>query len=764
MENQNNILLDIIKSGNVNQVKEKLFNEYQSKTELISKKILEIQKLLFKVDPLELMNYLTSTNYFSSVMMGSEIEYSQEQILQDRAVEYVQSLLVSTTIDSYRISDDKERKEVYFHAIQEKTIELYQDVQGWYYYWSSYAEKELNMNQDDINYIVESQMFSLVRGKRYQFQEEDYLTSLILPLDDLIRSKYKISAIDVVEGLLNIEKSLTQGRGKALNGLQDLMEKYAERDISSSIEIRNQGTDLFNKLLGTGTNDVKEITNWPDKFIEDFSLSLGEATGFTHEQYSYWPVLSLPIERKPFIKLNDRYYCFSYYSLFDNIYRILQKNLSGSRQSKDYWEQTQKETSENAVVLLFKEMLPGCSIYRDNYYPEKESLRRMNENDILIEYENSLLIIEVKAGSFSPVPALLNAKSHLKSYKNLVEKADQQCQRTVSYLQRKVSSTIYDKEKNIKTTLSMNKYDYTYTLCITVDDFNEFAAKAEKLNQINITLGTIVMSIDDLRTYKDYFDSPLIFLNFLENRKNATKISALRLTDELDHLGMYIKHNMYPLTFKDEKNNSRIQAFGYRQELDDYFMSIWTDTINKKPKREIEEFISNLLSLVDSKKLDNKLVFSNLLLDFSTDGATDFVNNVSNMYGRQCALNRMIAGISAGTGVRYVLFLEQPKIQKMSITQQRKYCDGMLAYGDYSELIMIYLVSNDNFEIIDLQFEVRKRSDISSSKMGNLIEYGKETFGTRKASMLKSMKKNKIGRNDRCPCGSGVKYKKCCGG
>lgn len=99
----------------------------------------------------------------------------------------------------------------------------------------------------------------------------------------------------------------------------------------------------------------------------------------------------------------------------------------------------------------------------------------------------------------------------------------------------------------------MDSYDYIYSMCITIDDFNEFAAKAEKLNSINIEAGTIVMSIEDLRTYKDYFESPFIFLNYLENRKNATQIASLRLTDELDHLGMYIEHNMYPKTMSGGK-------------------------------------------------------------------------------------------------------------------------------------------------------------------------------------------------------------------
>jgi preprotein translocase subunit SecA len=38
-----------------------------------------------------------------------------------------------------------------------------------------------------------------------------------------------------------------------------------------------------------------------------------------------------------------------------------------------------------------------------------------------------------------------------------------------------------------------------------------------------------------------------------------------------------------------------------------------------------------------------------------------------------------------------------------------------------------------------------------------------ENSNTSKAKIIKMTKSNKIGRNEPCPCGSGKKYKKCCG-
>lgn len=62
----------------------------------------------------------------------------------------------------------------------------------------------------------------------------------------------------------------------------------------------------------------------------------------------------------------------------------------------------------------------------------------------------------------------------------------------------------------------MQNYTNIYLMCVTIDFLDVFAAKAEKISGINIELGTIVLSVDDLRVYQDFFESPFIFLNYFK--------------------------------------------------------------------------------------------------------------------------------------------------------------------------------------------------------------------------------------------------------
>lgn len=220
---------------------------------------------------------------------------------------------------------------------------------------------------------------------------------------------------------------------------------------------------------------------------------------------------------------------------------------------------------------------------------------------------------------------------------------------------------------------------------------------------------------------------------------------------------------MYPLTFRNVKKNATVQGWGYRQELDEYFMSLWSGKIVEKPVRELDSIRTKLLSILNRKKIENKLIFSNFLLDFSTEGAQNFEKSISHLGKRQLELNRMIPAISAGEDMRYVLYLEQPSVEKVTVEQMREYCDGMLAYGKYSDILMIRLRADSELNLVDLEFENRKKASIKPEEMDELIKRGEESYKTKKISILKAQGKKKIGRNDRCPCGSGLKYKKCCG-
>ena len=59
-----------------------------------------------------------------------------------------------------------------------------------------------------------------------------------------------------------------------------------------------------------------------------------------------------------------------------------------------------------------------------------------------------------------------------------------------------------------------------------------------------------------------------------------------------------------------------------------------------------------------------------------------------------------------------------------------------------------------------LSFVIRREQDVQREDMA---KDAKESASDGSVAKKPTVNKNKIGRNDPCPCGSGKKYKKCCG-
>ena len=131
---------------------------------------------------------------------------------------------------------------------------------------------------------------------------------------------------------------------------------------------------------------------------------------------------------------------------------------------------------------------------------------------------------------------------------------------------------------------------------MTVDNFNEFAAKAEKLSIISLKEETIVISYDDLLVYADYFDNPICFLHYLRQRKAAMHVPQYQMNDEFDHLGLYIDRNLYALNPSQYGDVKNIFWQGFRQSLDKYFNLLFVNpSAANKPVQNVPKEISEIL-------------------------------------------------------------------------------------------------------------------------------------------------------------------------
>ena len=498
----------------------------------ISDRRSRLVSLIETLDPLEIMLRSAWYSRFLSLMRFTNMGEKDERDVFDELYfnnanlvpEFLQSCLLfiaargeSSNADSSAASRLEETiacAESIIDVLNQAFLVRYSDVH--------IAGKNAGLSDDVIRYQIESKTYQSLRGRRYQAIEEDYLTLLLSKQDDLIKEVYGVGAIDVINGFVALMTSLTLGWSAAFNELGKQYDNWQKEPLHSFDGIsKDEAARIANSVFGTALHDVAAVTQWPESLIEDLSLSAASVTDF-EKVNSIDPLGILPIVDKPFIRINGISYCFCVANLLDHFYRSFYRAIRGrflasevgsSNEFTLRWKESQASASEDGVAALFKKLLPGSTICINGYHPRngaKWNKRDVQESDLVILYEDALLAVEVKAGAFCPTDPVDDSKGHIKSFQGLLEKASCQAESTVAYIRSCCGGPcrFYDAGGKVKEKFSSAAIRTIFKICVTVDDFNEFASKADKLEFIKMSKGTIALSLDDLLVYTRYFNNP----------------------------------------------------------------------------------------------------------------------------------------------------------------------------------------------------------------------------------------------------------------
>lgn len=748
---------------------EKLYNEYPDKKKHISDSLLSIKEKVLKCDPYNLLMYLRTEVLLRQRNLMSEFDYSSELNSLLQSQEYVQSIMISFGLNADHSMPTEDEDKLFFQIASEFK-QVYDELQVFYNYWAAYVHKTTDISDELLDEIVEEQYMYLVRGNRYQIFELEPLCYLLPPHDEALQRLFGITSGEIIAGLEKLRYSLSKGYSDAFMELSNEYFSFidaidsGEKPLDVLTHTKKRAKKTINKVFGDGLINVKKVTGWNDKFIDLLSSGVGEYCEFWNEnEFSGWPIVNLPVLKKPFIKLNGTSYAFLYYALFDNIYRNIQKGIMLQETAyRETWKEKQTEASEKMVCDLFLRLLPGAESHIGNYYPEGKTLKKKDENDIIIVYHGNLFIIEVKAGSFPTTPPITDFEAHIKAYKTLAEVGDSQCSRTLEYIKKCESAQFYTHD-SVPTFQIPNysSFDNVFTFAVTVDNFNEFAAKAEKSSVISLKEQTIVISADDLLVYTGYFDSPIQFLHYLKQRKSAMNVPQFKMNDELDHLGLYIDQNLYASNPSKYAAVKRAFFQGFRKSLDEYFNLLYVNPSQaNKPTKNIPGVISDIIMYLNGNISRENISFAHYLLDLSYDARENFSKQVENGLKRQREFKHQIVLAAVGD-IKYCVFISIPEIKLYSLQEKTDYVYAVASRNESVPVMMITLEYDTNDSLVfasgtscffsDVKVEDRERlRKQGQEKANDLVQRAIRTFG-------------KIDRNGYCPCGSGKKYKYCCG-
>lgn len=747
----------------------------------------EIRELISRCNPLDLLKESYWNLFISMSNKTSESQFGFDDIIAYRMIDYVQSVIVSTEPN---VSNDEEVDKVKWGMIYEKIADLYRSISDYHLFHSAYLQNTDPDYDEGYNslYVQAQELRTTVRGQRYPVFEYPHHLDLLSPHEEVFQELFGISIEGFLLGMGKMQMSLMSGVNNLMHDLEFLMEKTApvlEKQFGSeSIESSEDVDKLFEEMglkelrdsfsgrfLGYDLFDVEEVTGLPRILLEELSWKIGEEKHFFSEgEYAGWPLRRLPIEERPFICIEDKFYCFDLYSLFDNLYRVIQRLVTRLKpEYRNEWNKKQNQVSEQLPIDLFHNLLPKAESCKSIYYQSKtgnNGKKQWCECDGLVEFDGHLIVIEVKAGSFTYTHPSTDFSAFIKSIENLAKKPHEQATRFVDTLKEEGKIIICDEDHQPIKEINYDDFRHITSCSVTIDNFNEFAARIHKLSPIGIELGDLPswnISIDELRVYADYFESPSMFLHFLEQRIKATKVPYLELIDELDHLGLYIEYNSYSDEAK-LRDGMRVVWQGFREELDNYYNVLIFPDIEKpnKPQQRIPKRVQEIIDLLEKQEKGEFTRVACTLLDINFDLRVEVDRKINILMERQAKVNRIMP-LSIFGNSKITFICNQDGVCSFRDEPAKEYILATMLKPNDDVRLALYLDYDPQGKLYNVDFEYFTKDDIPTDRKAELIELSERYAQQRILSYKKQTGVKKIGRNAPCPCGSGKKHKKCCG-
>lgn len=632
----------------------------------------------------------------------------------------------------------------------------------------------------------------LLRGNRYQVLEGEFYRYVLAPHDDVLKEVYGVGAAEIAEGFQDMTNATRTGHA---DGIEEMMRQfeaannYAEAQGKSLEEVMEAWVEVnidkskaaglaIDDMFRGGIANVSRHTKLPLELLKDLAYQRGEETDFFAEgDFSGTPYRTLPVRKKPLIQLGSDYYAVDPCFTRDAGYRALLFNLL--QRKPDYkmsFEDRQKIMSEGAFPDILAEQMPIAIVHKEVYYKDPET-NQWCENDTLILMEDVLYLVEAKAGAAATIASpALDFKRHAQSVQDLVLKAYKQCERFFNYLNSADEVPIYNRKNGkYEECGRVRRSDYRVMIPIglTVESFTPFSTFCKDLPQIKPLLGKhgfVSMSIDDLFVLKRILPTPGVFAHYMEVRQAAAGMRRAHLFDELDHLGAYITKNRFDEDIADQFRDGEANLIiwsGMSDVIDRSFEGEdWE--VSPMPMQNFPSELLNLLGALDTTRAPGWLSAESLIRNYGQQARKDLAGLLFDI--GETIKQQPVRYFAFGSDDQLLFIWMQSSGQDIEWEKIKdKACAAALcSKSDCVVGVLIVVGAGGSYDIakpfkVDVPSEQTKVNAHIFDDARNMNSRIKKVNLTSSSNVAKPRHKKKLGRNQLCPCGSGVKYKKCHG-
>lgn len=463
---------------------------------------------------------------------------------------------------------------------------------------------------------------------------------------------------------------------------------------------------------------------------------------------------------KPISKVGERYYLFQTTALAQSMY---ESPIFWMRSDKSYVNTAVKHRGEFTESFAFKrlEKVFGEGNVYCNLDIFKNASEKVGEVDILAKFGTKFLIIQAKSKGMT-IPAR-QGKVHLVK-DDFVKGVQNAYDQAVDCSNALLEDGMVIKDIDGKVVELGSKPSSCYPICLTSESYPGLLFQCRqylKHEEDKLLKPPFVMDVFFLDILTEFLSQPLFLLSFIDRR--GSYLNEIIASTEIVLLGMHLKRNLW---LEDEYSMMQLHD-DMASDLDAAFMVRRMGLAGSRTpegilKRYSEGFISKLLFKLQYVKRDELTDFAFTLMKASGD----FVDTLDAAITKICFktiqdgnnhdFTVLFEGNCGGMTIHTAAGeREEARERLRSHMHFRKYREKQnqwlgLVVDPKSEMVLEICHIED-----DWHFDAEMDEKIKELNLKPSVK-----------PCLKTLKKQlrfKVGRNDKCPCLSGKKYKRCCG-
>jgi hypothetical protein len=490
-------------------------------------------------------------------------------------------------------------------------------------------------------------------------------------------------------------------------------------------------------------------------FLKQFSISTDEDK--RNDQFQGIGDFNI-LSGSPIIPLDsERFFIPIPFSLFEAVYESPYYWMVDDKSYRDKLAVNRGNGGEEMVYELLKKVLGEKRVFKSVKIESKKG-HDDTDIDVLCILGSKAICVQVKSKKLTQLSRKGNSQQLRKDFGAAVQDAYAQgllCRKRV------VEKNAVFRDENGNKISVVDNVDEAYILIVTTENYPSLTHQSRTLlEKDDSNPHPLVLTVFDLDLILFYLANPYDFFYYV--RQRISLMDYFIAEEEMHFLGYHLLHKLWKnpkADFVGIEND-----FGQLIDQNYYPFKLGIQTSKKSDKirnRWKNSSFDALCKQIDELSAPKKTDIIFHLLDWSEQARDNLMNQLSLVRTRTKQDGKahnisIMAGPERSTHGFTFISWEDNNVQELGErllihSRGRKYkskADVWIGIGclkDSSRLVDAIVFSDEKWKYDD-QLEEDIKILFGGENKGKPINFGR-----------------KVQRNDFCPCGSGIKYKKCCG-